>query len=158
MEIINYGDEDHFGDMGDVSPEDENDYKNFKPKYQTYEERKEAQKGYRRKWYLANRERIRLNRDLKRERDNRAKRVHKGYFKVFSDKSVYYGYSKDIHARCRDIIKTIPSNKKGHLYNRFPKDQTYKYQILEFSDVNDPQRFNEIMDYETEQYPELDPI
>ena len=95
-------------------------------KHFTREDYNEAQKMYRQRWYNNNREYVKQNRNLEREKEKRRLRTNSGYFSVYSGNDMYIAYSKDISSRARDIIKNIERQEKNTtFYNKFDGTKTY---------------------------------
>ena len=100
------------------------------------EEQEEAQKGYRKTWYQKNKEHVKENRNILREKQRRQERTKSGYFAIYSDDDMYIGFSKDIRSRCADIIKNVRNNNKHtSFYNRFDPNKNYDWRILALSDA-----------------------
>ena len=72
-------------------------------KYFTKEEHDQAQKLYRQRWYNTNKEYVKENRDLVREKEKRHLRTNSGYFGIYSGNDMYIAYSKDC------LLYTSPS-------------------------------------------------
>ena len=75
--------------------------------YRSREEREDAIRKNKRDWYYRNKQnRIR---DYDREKMLRDKRIYCGYYRLqLKDQEPIFGFSKNIRARCNDIIR-----KKG---------------------------------------------
>ena len=104
-------------------------------KYESKEARDLAMKAHRKKWYEENKDNLKQTRNPERERENRLKKVFKGYFMLYSENDVFIGYSKDVTSRCRNMINKINNpEEKGYLISKFDKEAKYQYKILEFSE------------------------
>jgi len=106
-------------------------------KYLNTIDRENANKRYRREWYYRNKENIVSNYDPKVAKIKRESRIFKGYFLIFNvnNNEAYINYSKDMTARCRDILKNLKNqDKTGTLYNRFNKNGEWHYKFLEFTE------------------------
>ena len=118
-----------------------NEYKSTKrgrpPKYFNEEERQEAQKLYRKKWYESNKDKVKLSYNPEKAKENRKKRILSGYFVIFSDErfEFYMGFSKDIKARVNDILRNIKDlDKSSPLIDKFAKNVLWRYKMLCFID------------------------
>lgn len=106
-------------------------------KYLTTKDRDDASRRYRREWYYRNKENIVSNYDPEKARAKRESRIFKGYFLIYDLKhnEGYISFSKDMTARCRDILKNLKNPQKtGTLYDRFTKNGDYHYKFLEFTE------------------------
>jgi len=107
--------------------------------YRTQEEREGAARQYRRTWYNKNKQRVKENYNPNNAKIRRSKKIFKGYFLIYSEDrgEGYIGFSKDITARAKDILRNIPKKDGGHLYSRFDKNGDWYYKILCFCEVAD---------------------
>ena len=121
-------------------------------KYFTKEEHDQAQKLYLQRWYNTNKEYVKENRDLVREKEKRHLRTNSGYFGIYSGNDMYIAYSKDIASRARDIIKNIERQEKNTtFYNKFDSTKTYNWRILAFAQSPDDNILDGVVTQETHQ-------
>tara|TARA_R110000751_G_scaffold181410_5_gene288113 strand:- start:1291 stop:1713 length:423 start_codon:yes stop_codon:yes gene_type:complete len=110
-------------------------------KYLTEAERTAAMKGYRKKWYDKNKREVkeRYKTTADNIKEKRREHIMSGYFMLTDadDTYCYISFSKDIKARCSDILRNIRNEKQGSLYNRFNNDLAWKFRILEFANEKD---------------------
>jgi hypothetical protein len=105
-------------------------------KYFSEDERLQAQKKYRRKWYDNNKAKVKLSYNPVKAQENRKKRILSGYFIIFSDErfEFYTGFSRDIKARVNDIMRGIKDlDKSTPLIDKFAKNIIWRYKILFFT-------------------------
>ena len=110
-------------------------------KYFDEQERAEAQKEYRKRWYLKNRDKVKESYNPDKVKANRKKRILSGYYCIYSDEPdllIYYGFSKDIKARVNDILKNIRNiESSSPLIDKFSKNVEWRYKMLTFIDQKD---------------------
>ncbi len=125
-------------------------------KYENKDTRDEAMKAHRKKWYEENKQKIKETRNPEKERENRLKKVFKGYFMLYSEKEAFFGYSKDVSSRCRNMMNKIKNKEEnGFLISKFDKEAEYQYKILEFSDSKCVDKLNKISNEFIEKNPSL---
>tara|TARA_R110000824_G_scaffold76743_4_gene194398 strand:+ start:8371 stop:8790 length:420 start_codon:yes stop_codon:yes gene_type:complete len=108
------------------------------PKYFTEEQRLNAQKEYRKKWYHANKEKAKKYYNADTAKELRKARQLKGYYVIYSNlrNECYFGFSLDMTARCRYILKAInDQDKTGNIIDKFEKDGSWLYSILSFNEA-----------------------
>jgi hypothetical protein len=128
-------------------------------KYYTKDEHDQAQRRYRKTWYENNKEYVRDSRNLDREREKRKLRTSSGYFAIYSGDDTYFGYSRDIQSRARDIIKHIERNDKNTtFYDKFDNTKKYDWKILAFAEKPNDEMLDGLVETETNNNPNINII
>jgi hypothetical protein len=128
-------------------------------KYFSKDEHDQAQRRYRKTWYENNKEYVRESRNLDREREKRKMRTASGYFAIYSGNDVYFGFSKDIQSRARDILKHIErGDKNTSFYDKFDIEKKYDWKILAFAEKQNDQMLDNLVETETSNNPNINII
>ena len=136
-----------------------NEYKSTKrgrpPKYFSNEERIDAQKNYRKKWYETNKEKVKASYNPEKAKENRKKRILSGYFIIYSDErfEFYMAFSKDIKARVNDILRNIRDLEcNTPLIDKFAKNVEWRYKMVCFLDEKEDTIIDDIKGEWSEYY------
>ena len=75
---------------------------------------------------------------------------------LYSEDEVFFGYSKDVSSRCRNMMKKIKNQEEqGFLISKFNKEAEYQYKILEFSESKCAEKLESIGNEFIERNPNL---